>query len=310
MGSSGTCPDKPCAASAPTILVVDDDSAIVEALNDALGDEGYCVATARNGANALEWLAEHPAPSLILLDLMMPVMDGYEFRRRQLSDARLAAIPTVVLSASARDEAVAQMDGITWLQKPISLDTLLGVVERRLSTDSAPDWDHHVHFYTGATDLLTWLASFVVDALRKGDSAVVLARAERLAAVRAAIDASNVVGPASVRETEKRLMLLDCEQAMTRIFADGSVDPQRFAELVPPMLADASRASRSGHVSVYGEVVDVLWQRGDSKNALRLEALWNEHGAGKPLALFCGYLVNQRVRVGAGWDDVRQLHVA
>lgn len=305
MGPTGLCPD---ALFAPTILVVDDDSAIVEALTDALNDEGYRVVAARNGASALEWLAKHPAPGLILLDLMMPVMDGYEFRRRQLSDSRLAGIPTVVLSASARDDAVAQMNGITWLQKPISLDILLGVVERRLSTESAPTWDHHVHFYTGATDLLKWLATLIGDSLRKGDTAVVIARAERLAPLRAAIDAS-AIGPTAAREADGQLILLDCEAMIERISTNGSVDPQRFADLVPPMLADASRASQSGHVTLYGEMVDVLWQRGDSKNALRLEALWNEHGASQPLTVFCGYLVNQRVRIGPGWDDVRQLHV-
>src|SRR5689334_6104245 len=80
-----------------TILVVDDDEDILEALRDLLRDEGYDVVAARDGRTALERLRGGLRPRLILLDLMMPTMNGYEFRREQRADPALAGIPTIVV---------------------------------------------------------------------------------------------------------------------------------------------------------------------------------------------------------------------
>jgi len=71
------------------ILIVDDDADIVDALADALTDEGYGVAVAKDGLEALRYLSVSPAPCLILLDWMMPYCDGPTFRQRQLADMRL-----------------------------------------------------------------------------------------------------------------------------------------------------------------------------------------------------------------------------
>src|SRR5919206_1695644 len=80
------------------VLVVEDDFAIRETLRELLEDEGYRVAWAANGKEALARLHER-APRVILLDLMMPVMDGWEFRVAQQRDPALASIPVVVISA-------------------------------------------------------------------------------------------------------------------------------------------------------------------------------------------------------------------
>src|SRR5690349_16993945 len=90
------------------VLVVDDDADIRETVSLILEDEGYEVQSAQDGAAALGVLRAGPLPDVILLDLMMPVMNGWQFREQQTRDPRLAAIPVVVLSAdsSLRDKAV------------------------------------------------------------------------------------------------------------------------------------------------------------------------------------------------------------
>ena len=86
---------------------------------------------ARDGQEALDYLNSHPRPSLILLDLNMPVMNGWEFRRRQKADPRLADIPVVVVSAiNDLAEGGDRMDAAGHLTKPVDLRTLLGVVGR------------------------------------------------------------------------------------------------------------------------------------------------------------------------------------
>lgn len=110
------------------ILLVEDDGDLRDAMADTLEESGYSVAAVSNGLECLEWLreAERP-PSLILLDLMMPVMDGWQFRIEQLKDPKLAGIPVVILSAMA---SPAGNDGVEHLKKPVKLQPLLALVAR------------------------------------------------------------------------------------------------------------------------------------------------------------------------------------
>src|SRR5262245_6942739 len=85
-----------------TVLVVEDDAPTREVVGLILSSQGYATREAKNGQEALDRLRQGPPPGLILLDLAMPVMDGFEFRRRQLGDAALASVPVVVLSGLAR----------------------------------------------------------------------------------------------------------------------------------------------------------------------------------------------------------------
>ena len=111
-----------------SVMLIDDDPDIREILSEILSDAKYSVVTSSNGAHAME-LLEQVTPSLILLDLNMPVMDGVEFRQRQRKDARLSSIPTVVMSAVHQmRERVADLDVDDALSKPVDLKDLLRIV--------------------------------------------------------------------------------------------------------------------------------------------------------------------------------------
>jgi len=116
----------------PLILVVEDDDDIRATVVEVFAYEGYRAVGASHGAEALELLrASDPKPSLILLDLMMPLMNGVEFRERQLADPALAHIPVVILSADANADArCAELRAVGCLQKPMKLRAILETAER------------------------------------------------------------------------------------------------------------------------------------------------------------------------------------
>ena len=118
-------------ATAP-ILVVEDHADLREMLTVLLESEGYGVRTAVNGIEALARL-EEARPSLILLDLMMPVMSGDEFRERQLADPRYRDVPVICMTA-AHDgrERAKRMRVDECFQKPLDFDQLISVVRARV----------------------------------------------------------------------------------------------------------------------------------------------------------------------------------
>ncbi len=118
-------------ARACKILVVEDDFAIRETIAELLEEEGYGVDRASNGQEALDRLRADGTTRLILLDLMMPVMDGWEFRERQRSDPAMSRIPVVVLSAdNALEQKISALGVAAWMSKPFDVDRLLDTVGR------------------------------------------------------------------------------------------------------------------------------------------------------------------------------------
>ena len=91
--------------------------------------EGFDAAAVANGREALEYLHSASPPNVILLDLMMPVMDGWEFRRRQQADPEIAPVPVIVLSALDQARA-ATVDAAAFLKKPLDFDRLLELVRQ------------------------------------------------------------------------------------------------------------------------------------------------------------------------------------
>jgi len=122
----------------PLLLVVEDDDALRHALASLLRDEGYAAAEAANGAEALAYLRHEGEPDLILLDLLMPVMDGWEMRRQQLQDPALSGIPVLLMSASERVLAQSAALGVSgFVMKPFEVEALLLTIEAQLETRRA-----------------------------------------------------------------------------------------------------------------------------------------------------------------------------
>jgi CheY-like chemotaxis protein len=111
------------------VLVIDDDEMIQESIREVLSDEGYDVVLAQNGREALEKLRSGERPLIILLDLMMPVMDGWQFRAEQKKDVALSAIPVIVITA-AGSAARGSIDADEFITKPVRLEDLLAAVKR------------------------------------------------------------------------------------------------------------------------------------------------------------------------------------
>jgi CheY-like chemotaxis protein len=110
----------------PAILVVEDDEDAREAMVALLQMKGYRAVPAGNGREALDYLEEAPAPDLIILDLWMPVMDGWHFRSEQIKNPRLAHIPVIVVTALS-DRA--DVDANEVIIKPVDVERLLSTVD-------------------------------------------------------------------------------------------------------------------------------------------------------------------------------------
>ena len=105
---------------------------MVSLLRQLLEEEGYAVDAAMNGKEALDFLqTATPLPAVILLDLMMPVMDGYQFRKEQEKDARLASIPIVVMTADGNIESKEVKIGAkAAIKKPMDIEVVMEIVKR------------------------------------------------------------------------------------------------------------------------------------------------------------------------------------
>lgn len=122
------------------ILIVDDDNDVRSALSELLEEEGFAVEGAHNGREALARLRAGGAhPAVILLDLMMPGMDGWDFRSEQMRDPKLAAVPVVIVSASgfSLESIRTQFRPAAYVEKPIERNALLDVI-REVVRSGAP----------------------------------------------------------------------------------------------------------------------------------------------------------------------------
>ena len=120
------------------ILLIEDDVDIRTILKDALEWEGYCVYTASNGQEGIDILPEIPAPGLILLDLMMPVMNGWEFADALETYRVYSDIPIVAISAFSDPEKRIRANGC--IKKPVDLDVLFALVRKHCGPGDSHGW--------------------------------------------------------------------------------------------------------------------------------------------------------------------------
>jgi len=113
------------------ILLVEDDPDIQENLRFFLEHEGFQVKSAFNGKEALNYIKNGNPVQVVLLDLMMPVMDGYEFLEKiQQEDPTLSSIPIIVLSAAKNAEQISKVRQLPLIKKPIDLDLLIQTIQK------------------------------------------------------------------------------------------------------------------------------------------------------------------------------------
>jgi len=124
------------ATSVEYILIVEDDKDLRDSLCEALELEGYAAVCVENGQEALNHLATGARPCLILLDLMMPVMDGWTFRQELLKDQTLASIPVIVMTA-ATPARVAAVAAQVVLYKPLHMAKVMNVVQEHCPEGAA-----------------------------------------------------------------------------------------------------------------------------------------------------------------------------
>ena len=119
-----------CGSRHLAILLVEDDDDIREAMATFLEVEGYAVVEASDGEDALRKLrASSDRICLVLLDLFMPVKNGWEFRAEQLADPSIAGVPVIVVSADRSAQArAASLGALDYLVKPVDFDRLLGTI--------------------------------------------------------------------------------------------------------------------------------------------------------------------------------------
>jgi CheY-like chemotaxis protein len=119
-----------------SILLVEDDPGVRESILDALSSEGYDVTCAENGAQAMAALRDRQvSPSLLLVDLVMPVMNGAELVEAVRADATWSGIPVVLMTAASRRSGLPFVDA--YLDKPFELDDLLSTVARHCRAAAA-----------------------------------------------------------------------------------------------------------------------------------------------------------------------------
>jgi CheY-like chemotaxis protein len=111
------------------VLVVEDDPDLREMMEQLLHLEGFATLTAPNGLEALNLLNAGAPVKVILLDLMMPVMDGWEFRRRQRANPKLAGIPVVVMSA-IDGERLQEIEPVACFRKPLAFARMIDLLQR------------------------------------------------------------------------------------------------------------------------------------------------------------------------------------
>ncbi len=112
-----------------SVLIVEDDEDLREMMAQLVTLEGFQARAVANGREALKFLKANDPPQLILLDMMMPVMDGWEFRREQQRDATLSGVPVVVLSA-LDESRIGNIGAAAYLKKPLDFDRLIDLVRR------------------------------------------------------------------------------------------------------------------------------------------------------------------------------------
>jgi hypothetical protein len=151
--------------------------------------------------------------------------------------------------------------------------------------------DHLMQLYDRRRCLVEVVGLFAGAGLHKGEAIVLVTTPLHGAAIEQRLQDEGFEVP-ELRD-RGQIRILDAADALGRFLVGGWPDPALFTELAGRAIDEARRASRAGRARVYGEMVDLLWRRGDLLAAMRLEDLWNDAIAAHQVPLLCGYGVDQ-----------------
>ena len=156
---------------------------------------------------------------------------------------------------------------------------------------NAPIHAHHhaVQFYGDESELYTTIGSFLIEGLVAMQPAVVLATAPHTQAILDELTARHI-DVANARKIGD-LVILDAEETLATFMIDGNPDPELFRRNVGGVLEQMIRGRERTPLRAYGEMVDVLWKKGQSDAAIKLEVLWNELASQYSFSLLCGYAI-------------------
>jgi KaiC/GvpD/RAD55 family RecA-like ATPase len=146
---------------------------------------------------------------------------------------------------------------------------------------------HAVRFYEDRQSLARLVGQFLGDGLLAGQPAIVIATPEHSEAIRAELT-SRYIDLSRVEKADD-LIIVDAEKTLGRVMVHGQPDPAKFQSELVSIIERAGRGRAHGVIRAYGEMVDLLWKRGETAAAVRLEMLWNQLGQAHAFALLCGY---------------------
>jgi hypothetical protein len=165
---------------------------------------------------------------------------------------------------------------------------------------------HSVQFYSDAKELFKTIATFLGEGLVAGQPAIVIATREHVEQIEAALKKKFI----DVTEARRLgdLVLLDADEALSTFMVGGLPDPGLFRRNIGTIIQQTIRGRENTLVRAYGEMVDVLWQKGKADAALQLEALWNELAEHYSFSLLCGYAMANVEEQSEGFRDICRQH--
>jgi hypothetical protein len=165
---------------------------------------------------------------------------------------------------------------------------------------------HAVQFYGDETELFKTIGTFLSEGLIGGQPAIVIATPDHAAAIQDALG-SHLIDVARARHLGD-LVLLDAEGTLATFMHNGLPDKVLFKRHVGSLMEQAVRGRAHTPIRAYGEMVDVLWRRGQTDAAIRVEILWNELATLHSFSLLCGYAIGNFYKETSRIDDVCRQH--
>jgi two-component system cell cycle sensor histidine kinase/response regulator CckA len=297
------------------ILVVEDDQEILGTLCGLLEEEGYDVHPSGDGRDALDWLRKGPAPELIILDLMMPGMDGWEFRTIQRADPQLANIPVVAISADTSAKAAA-IDATRFLRKPFRLTDLLEVVEKIISEQE----QRRIRVRLAEAERLASLGTLAAGAAHEIANPLSFTVAnlatidEQLARMRQIVGQLPRGGAVAETAVDELCSTLD---DVRDLLADGRVGAERVSRVVRNLQSIARRQEEPHRPVDLGKVIEsaitLAWNqiRHRARLVKEIGPLAPVHGSEFRLGqLFVNLLLNAAQAIHEGSAQANQIRVA